>query len=167
MLIKNKTAFLLALLFTLLGPIFFPKWHLFYFAPYIVISYYQCSRIAALWRSYMCGLILDLLSSAPFFGFSSLNYCLVSLALYSQKRNFFEDKLSTLPLMTFLFSLLSTLITLILSLFFGHHLRLTWQWPATDLLFMPLADALYASLLFSLPFHLLHYLRHLRLRRSL
>src|SRR5262245_6915899 len=106
--IKTYIALPIALFCTFFGPILFPQLHLSYLTPYLVICFYKYSRIGVLWRAFMCGIILDALSSSSFFGFSSLNFCLVSFLLYGQTRNFFEDKLSTLPLMTFLFSFLST-----------------------------------------------------------
>lgn len=160
--IKSRLAFSFALLCTLFGPIFFPGLHLLYFAPYLVICFYQYSRIEVLWRAFGCGILLDLLSSAPFFGFSSLKFCLVTLALFGQTRNFFEDKLSTLPLMTFLFSFLTTAISVLLTLFFGNGFPLSIKWVATDLIIMSAADALYALLVFSLPFELTYKLRKIR-----
>jgi rod shape-determining protein MreD len=161
--IKSRAAFWIALSGALFGPLLLPRCHLYYFAPYFVVCAYQHSKLALLWRAYLCGVILDLLSSTPFFGLSSLNYCLASWLLYGQTRNFFEDKLSTLPLMTFLFSLLSTLIALILAFFFAQSYPLSCAWMATDLVIMPLADSIYALLVFSLPFQLTYKLRKMRL----
>lgn len=165
MLIKSRIALWLSLIATLFGPIFFPKLHLFYFVPYLVICLYQHTRLAVLWRAYFCGIFLDLLSSNPILGLSSLNYSLVSWLLYKQTRNFFDDKLSTLPLMTFLFSFLSTLVSLVLSLFFGHSFSLNWTWVASDLVGMSFVDSLYALLVFSLPLQLIYRLRKLRFKK--
>lgn len=159
---NTGVAFWLALLCTLLCPLFFPKYHLFFFVPYLVVCFYRHSRFAVLWRAFGCGVIIDLLSSGPFFGFSSLNYCFVSFFLFGQTRNFFEDKLSTLPLMTFLFSFLSTGLSLILALFFGNGYPLSGVWIVTDLIGMPFADATYALLVFSLPFQLVYGLKKIR-----
>jgi rod shape-determining protein MreD len=163
--INQKTLaihFINALLCLFFAPLFFPKLHLFFFAPYLVLTFYRHSRVGVLWRAYGCGIIFDLLSSSTFFGFTPLNYCLTSWLLYSQKRNFFEDKLSTLPLMTFLLSFVSTVLTFVLSLFFGQKYSLSLLWIATDLLCMPFVDSLYALVVFSLPFQLLYRLRKVR-----
>jgi len=151
--------FCLCFLSTLLGPILFPKWHLFYFAPYLVLSYYKYSRYAVLWRSLGCGILMDLFSSTPFFGLSSINYCLVSFLLWGQKRNFFEDKLSTWPLMTALFSLLSTLFSVILAFFVGQKISFCWKWGVTDLFAMSFVDAAFAFIFFSLPFLCIHKIK--------
>lgn len=161
--VKSKIAFWLALCGTVVGPIFFPRVHLFYFAPYLVICLYRHSRIALLWRACLCGVIIDLLSSGSLFGLTSINYCCVAFLLYGQTRHFFEDKLSTLPLMTFLFSLLSTGFLAGGALFLQRGYPLSWIWVATDLIGMPIADALYALLVFSLPFQLIYEIRKLRL----
>lgn len=148
---KPAISFTISLLAILFFPLLLPKLHLFYFAPFIILSFYQLSRIALLWRALLCGVIVDLLSSGSLFGMSSLNYCIVSSLLYGQKRNFFEDKLSTLPLMTFLFSLFSSLVELVSGFFSNHHYPLSPSWMMTDLLGMAGADALYALLFFSIP----------------
>lgn len=163
MLTNTRMAFWLAFFATLGGPIFFPRMHLFYFVPYLVICLYRYPRIAVLWRACMCGILIDLLSSGPLFGLTSINYCCTAFLLYGQTRNFFEDKLSTLPLMTFLFSLLLTGFLAAGALFLQRGYPLSWVWLATDLIGMPMADALYALLVFSLPFKLLYGIRKLRL----
>ena len=161
--IKDSVALWFTLLTLLLGPLFTPKIHLFYCAPYLIISLYRLPLTSALWRAYACGILIDLLSSSPLFGLTSLNYCFAIWLLHGQTRHFFEDKLSTLPLMTFLFSLLSTVLSLIFAFFSGHTYPLSKLWAVTDLIMMPLADALYALLLFSFPFELIYRLRKLRL----
>jgi len=152
--VSTPFAFFLALF----GILFFPHTHLLYFAPYLVLSFYSHTRFAALWRAIGCGIIIDLFSSTPHFGLTALNYCIVSWILYGQTRNFFDDKPSTLPLMTFFFSLLSTLTSVILFLFFAQPVTLSLKWVVTDLFCMPLFDATYA-LFISLPFQITHKLR--------
>ncbi|MCC5831763.1 MAG: hypothetical protein JJU12_01810 [Chlamydiales bacterium] len=148
----------------LFGLLFFPQRQLLYFAPYLVVVFYRCTRFAALWRAIGCGTVIDLFSSTPHFGLTALNYCAVSWLLYGQKRNFFEDRPSTLPLMTFFFSVLSTLTSVILSFLFAYQPMLTLKWFFTDLIVMPLSDAAYAFAV-SLPFQLTFLLRKM-IRRS-
>jgi rod shape-determining protein MreD len=161
-----KSAFWISLFSTLFGPLFFPKFHLLYFAPYLVICIYRHSRFALLWRACGSGIILDLLTSTPFFGLTPLNYCLVCFLLYSQRHNFFEDKLSTLFIMTSLFSFFSTLVAVVLSFFAGKGYGLTCEWVVTDLVGMSFADGIYALLVFSLPFQLTYKLRKMLLRKT-
>jgi len=161
----TKIAFWISLASTLFFPLFLPYVHLFYFVPYLVLSFYRYTRLAVIWRALGCGLLLDLLSSGSFFGITSLNYCLVCMFLYGQKRNFFEDKLSTLPLMTFLFSLLSTLFALVLSFFCGISYSLTLNWVATDLIGMSFVDSLYACL-FVLLWRAFQHVRQRAFKRS-
>lgn len=157
----SKLTFSLALFFTIFAPLWFPKLHLFYFAPYLILTFYRTTRYKALWSAFGCGLLIDLFSSNPFFGLTAVNYCVVTFIIHGQVRNFFEDKFSTLPLMTALFSVFSTLLSMILLFFLGNSVELSWEWCATDLLLMPLADALYGFLFFSLLFQLLHKIRWL------
>ncbi len=164
--VKSTVAFWLAFCGALWGPILFPNVPLFYFVPYLVITLYRFSRIGAMWRACLCGIILDLLSSCSLFGLSSIHYCCVSFLLYGQTRNFFKDKVSTLPIMTFLYSALSTLFLAIAALFLERGYPFSWTWVVTDLIGMSLADALYALLVFSLPFELLSKIRKLTILKD-
>ena len=136
-----RVNFTIAFALAFLGVLLFPHIHLLYFAPFLVLTFYKKSRFAVLWRAIGCGLILDLFSSTPQLGLTALNYCLVCWVLYGQRHNFFEDKPFTLPLMTFFFSILSTLIGALTALFLSHPLHLSFRWFLTDFLCMPLFDA--------------------------
>lgn len=152
--VNLSIAFWLAFGCTLVGPLFAPTLHLLYFAPYLVITYYKKNRFTALWHAFGCGLLIDLFSSSTFFGMTSVNYCLTAMILYGQKRNFFEDKLFTLSLMTSLFAALSTLIAFFLAFFLDHKISFSWMSAFSELIAMPLCDGAYALLFFSLPFQL-------------
>lgn len=149
-----RASFWIALITALFAPLYAPKLHLMFFAPYLVVCFYKKARYPVLWRALGCGLLIDLLTSTPLFGLTSLNYCLTGLILYGQRRNFFEDQLLTLPLMTFLFSMISSALTALLYVVFGAELLISWRWIITDLIEMPILDALYALLLFAIPFQL-------------
>lgn len=148
------SAFWLSFVCTLLGPLLAPKFPLLYFAPYLVLTYYKHPRYSVLWHAFGCGLLIDLFSSSTFFGMTGINYCITSMLLYGQTRNFFEDKMFTLFLMTTLFSLSSTLIALFLSLFLDQNFFLSFGWLFSELMCLPLCDGAYALLFFSLPFQL-------------
>jgi rod shape-determining protein MreD len=149
----NRILFLFfyALAIAITFPTLFPQLRLMFFAPFLVFVFYHKNKILSLWISLLCGLIVDLLSAQTRLGFYALNYCLTTSILYSQKRNFFEDSLMTLPVMTFFFSFLSTFIQFCLLYIFGQGLLLSWEWVNNDLLWMPFKDALYAGIAFSLP----------------
>ena len=136
---------------TVFAPIIFPGLHLLYFAPFICSVYYSKSYSSALWVSLFCGLVLDLLSAPLRFGLHALNFTLTSAFLYSWKQHFFEDQPTTLPILTFLFSVVSTLIQIVLLYTFESRVALSLQWVITDLVAMPGTDALYAFICFSLP----------------
>ena len=142
---------LLAFVVTLIAVLFFSHWNLLYFAPLLIIIYYQKSYVTCLWYSLLCGLFLDLLSAQSRLGFGALNYCLTTAILFPQKRNFFADRLSTLPLMTFFFAVLTTLIQWCLMYIFEKQVIFSIKWCFTDLLAMPCADALYAFSVFIIP----------------
>ncbi|MCH9610266.1 MAG: hypothetical protein S4CHLAM81_13210 [Chlamydiales bacterium] len=138
-------------------PLFFPKLQLLFFAPYLIHTLYKKELIPALWRALFCGVLIDLFAATPHFGFTSLNYVLALLILRTQKHNFFEDKIGTLPLMCALFSMLTTFFILL-----EQRSCFSWRFVVTDLFEMALLDALFALLLY-LPFQLRKKFRKIRL----
>ena len=147
-------AFIVALLLTLLVPAVAPAWRLSFLVPFLIISFYQKTYITCLWYAFSCGLILDLVLSQERFGLYGLNFTIAAALLHPQKRHFFADSLSTLPIMTTLFSMISTLIQVILMNGLERDLSLGWKWVATDLFFMPIFDGVYSFALFVAPFAL-------------
>lgn len=149
---KNlNLTFIFCLVLTLIIPSLFPYVRLSFFAPFLIISCYQKQLPACLWIALFCGLILDLLSSQTRLGIQALSFCLTLIILYPQKRNFFADSLSTLPIMTFLFTSISSLGMAVLLYSLEMKNVLSWQWLATDLIMMPALDALFAFCSFILP----------------
>lgn len=144
-------SFFFCLLLTLIIPSIFTSARLTFFAPFLIISMYKEKLSTTLWFGLGCGLFLDLLSSYPRLGVHSLNFCIVLLVLYPQKRFFFADSLTTLPIMTFFFASLSSLIMVFQAYSFDIKGMLSMQWVFTDLIFMPIADATYAFCCFILP----------------
>lgn len=94
---------------------------------------------------------MDLLSSHRHLGLFALNYCFVTTLLYPQKQHFFEDSISTLPIMCFFFAVASTLIQIPLHRVFESPIALSQDWWLNDLILMPLFDALYGLVWFTLP----------------
>jgi len=145
-------SFALGLLFTLCIPPLIPSLKLFYFIPFLIRCIYLKKLGTCLWIACGVGLILDLFSANSRFGLFSANYVLTTYMLYGQKRNFFEDSWSTLPFMTFVFSVLSTLVQILLLLVVDQHIiPLSLHFVFSDLIVMPLLDAVFAFCLFTLP----------------
>lgn len=143
-------AFVSCLILTLLTPVVAPGFRLMFFTPFLVILFYKKSLAYSMWWAFFCGFILDLFSVQPPFGFYACNYTLATGIIYAQKRNFFADHLSTLPIMTFLLSSTITVLEVIFLYTFGSHPSLGFQWLFSDLLIMPAFDALFAFLWFIL-----------------
>lgn len=148
---RSAILFTITLALTLFIPPLFPHLRLIFFAPFLITAYYQKSYASCLWLSFFCGLILDLLSSS-FIGLHALNYCLITGLLFPQRRHFFADNLSTLPIMVFFFSFLSTLFEAILIHTYDSSLTLSLKWIFIDLFLMPCFDAIYAFGCFIFPF---------------
>jgi rod shape-determining protein MreD len=152
--LQNKNlvfAFLSTLSLTLFIPALFPSLRLNFFVPFLIILYYQRPFLNCLWFSFLCGMILDLLSSHPRLGVFTVSYCLTTALLFGQRRNFFADSVTTMPIMTYFFCFLSTLLQAVLIYIFDRGLSLSWGWVIADLFLMPVLDACYAFGLFILP----------------
>jgi rod shape-determining protein MreD len=143
--------FVFCLSATLISPSLFPQLRLLFFAPFLVCAFYQKTLQTTLWLAFACGICLDLLSSHSRLGLYAMGFCLTTAILYPQKRNFFADSLSTLPIMTLLFGSLSTLILGVLLYSLEMRNVFSWHWVLTDLILMPSLDACYAFSCFIFP----------------
>jgi hypothetical protein len=143
--------FVFALLVTLFLPAFISGAPLLFFAPFLILLYYKKPLIFCLWISLICGSILDLLEGQNRLGLHATSYCLATALLFQYKRNFFEDSLLTLPLITFFFAVISTGIQVAFLFVFERGILLTWEWIGSDLILMPILDAFYAFFFFTLP----------------
>jgi hypothetical protein len=143
--------FLICLTFTLTIPVIFSDLRLLFLIPFQIVMYYQKPFIACLWGSLLCGTLVDLFSSYSRLGMCALTYTLTTCILYRQRENFFSDSLSTLPLMTFFFSVISTVIQLTFHFASDQTVVVTPLWALHDLIIMPVADGLYAFIVFILP----------------
>ena len=132
-------------------PLLLPSTYLAYFAPFIVLSFYRCPFNRSLWWALFCGLFIDLFSSQTPLGTYAFNYCLTAFLLYRYKDHFFQDALSTLPVMTLFFTCCSNLIQGFLLYALGLPFHFSWEWVNSDLFFVPLLTALYAIIAFKLP----------------
>lgn len=149
-----KPLFFAGLAFTLFSPLYIPYIKLLWFAPFLCVLFYQKPILDCFWMALGCGVIVDLTTSTHHFGLHALNYVAVSGLLYAQKRHFFGDSLSTLPIMTYLFSVSSTILQMIFLNLFEDVNILSFGWILRDLALMPLADSAYAFVLFVIPWRL-------------
>ena len=143
--------FSLAAVMAIFGTVFFPNIRILAFAPFFALVYNRKSFVTSMWIATLCGILIDLLCSQLKFGLYALNYCLTTFLIHRQKKHFFEDKPTALSLFTMLVSCTSTLLQLLLTYAFDKGLPFTWKLALTDLVGMPLVDALYAYLWFFCP----------------
>ena len=152
---SNKKLSLFFFIIALFGVIALPTFSSFlrlsFFIPFLIIQYYTKSFIKCLWVSLFCGLLLDLLSYNSQFGLCAFSYVLTTWVLYRQKQYFFSHKLSTLPIMTFLFSALLTMWSWVFFFFFYRSQFFTFSLFITDGIIYPLFDSLYAFVLLQSP----------------
>lgn len=148
------------------GALFLPHMRLFFFAPYLIFLVYRLPLASLLWVASGIGLLLDVTSNGLPLGFYALLYASSVALIYPQRRHFFVDKLSTLPVVTFLLSCLISLLQVPLLFLSGFSPHVSWRWVMTDVVGMGLADGLYALVWFAVPLALLRRTR-LRLREGI
>lgn len=152
---NSKVLFLIAFLLSLLSTVYFSHIKLFWFAPFLITTFYQKPLINCFWKAFGCGILMDLTASTDHFGVHAFNYVLVTALLYGKKRHFFGDNLSTLPIMTYLFSVLTTILQSFLLNLLEDTNIISLAWIGRDLLIMPFMDAAYAFVVFVIPWRLL------------
>lgn len=136
-----RLLFATSLLATLLVPV-----RLFFFVPFLVLFIYKNNVSTSLWMAFLCGLVLDFLTPGNRLGLISLNFTLATLLLFQLKQYFFVDRMSTLPLMTFLFGAFAACLQLLLEGIFQGNLRFSASYVTWDIILMPVCDALFALL---------------------
>lgn len=144
-------AFGFALASFLVLPVVWPFLRLTYFAPFLVVVLYKRPLKEVLWFAFGCGLFMDLFSDEPRLGILALSYVAASFILFKQKQHFYQDHWTTVPALTLIFVEITTVFHLAMRGLFGAKLHLTWEWAITDLLIMPMLDAIYAFILFTWP----------------
>ncbi len=149
-----NSAFIFSLLCHLLTPLVFPLVKLSYFSPFIVLALYKKNQTQFLNYCLIAGFILDLLSTTPF-GFWTINYLVCGWLLLYIKPFFFQDKLMTLPLVTLLFSQISTLFYALATHLFFQKFNLNIYWIMTDLVVYPIFDAIFAVAAYTFPMRFL------------
>ncbi len=148
-------AFFFACVPLIVCPVIFPQARLTFFAPFLALMLYKRPLLHCLWYALGCGFIMDLLATEGRLGVYAMTYAVTTWVLFQQKRHFFEDRITTLPMMTLLFSILSTLFLMTTLKGMGYPLKLSLHWIVSDLVVMPLADAVYGLVWFALPAYLL------------
>lgn len=144
--------FSIGLLCTIVMPSLFPSIKLYYFIPFLIRCFYLKPLNSSLKFALCIGLIVDIFSAHSRFGLYSTNYVITTYFLYGLKRNFFEDNFTTLPVMTFFFSLFSTILQyFMLVLLDTHAPSLSLSFILIDFILMPISDSLFALFVFTLP----------------
>lgn len=159
---KRTTAIvsLFCVLAQLLAPAFPYGLRLTFLAPPLVASYHRLSFSSCLWLSFTGGLLVDLLGGAGRLGFVPLTYCLSTLFLYRYRHHFFQNSLTTIPLLSALFGCLVTLFQMFLLLPPQGLSAVTLQWVLTDLVIMSISDGIWAAVGFALPMRFLSLRSH-------
>lgn len=146
-------AFLLMTLVLFLQNVFFPKFCLLAYAPWIALLIFQCSLPKALWLAALSGAVLDCLSNDPS-GVHALNYTAITMLFFRFKHRLMSDHPLHLSLFTAVISLTSTFLQMFLLFLFDRRVPFTGQWAFGDLLILAVGDGLCALLVVALPLFL-------------
>lgn len=149
-------AFLLGTITLFLQSILFPHFVLLAFAPWIALVVLYCPSPKCLYLACLSGIFIDLITDDPM-GIHALNYTIIAWFLMRYKRYFLYDQPFHLSLFTLLVSFCSTLLQLFLLFLFDRRIPFAGQWAFGDLVFMPVADAIYAFLWFAWPLRLINH----------
>ena len=156
------------LLLTLFLPCFFSSVHIHFLSAPIVMLFYNATLVQTLWLSLLSGCFCDSLMTSPRIGFLGLSFAITSWLLYDWRLYFFKDSRSTILIMTYCFSFVLTAVQNVIALFFDLPVAVySFRWFLSDLIFMPLVDAIFAWTLFSLlPFFWQLYRIHRKRRKE-
>jgi hypothetical protein len=144
-----KLTALLTLPFLFLSP-----WPIAALTPLLALAVSSLPLLDALWIALGCGLLLDLLANTHF-GLLALTTCLTTALLYPYRHHLVADRWYALPVLTALYSSLSTFLLFLLLNLYNQGFPLAPRWILTDLLLLPAADGAYCLLIVTLPLTLL------------
>lgn len=148
-------SYLAALIPLLYAPLLFGKFNIMTSAPLLFYILYKRGLSKALFHAFILGILQDLLASQTPMGFWTFNMVLTLFVLQRLKNLFFIEKIFTLPLLTLFFSCFSSLTYFLLFHTFCSKIHLSLKWVLTDLVVLPVGDALYALIAFSVPYYVL------------
>lgn len=143
-------AFLLGLAAWILQGIWLPRLSILAFAPFVAYATLRADTFRALFWSLLAGMAVDLTCEDPM-GLHALNYVLTGALLSRIKTHFSYDETLHLSLFSGLASFLSTLLQLCLLFLFDRRIPFGGKWIFTDLIGMPVIDALYAFVWLAAP----------------
>jgi rod shape-determining protein MreD len=120
----------------------------------------QLSLPRVLWLSALAGCVVDLFSDHPI-GLHALNYTICASLLSRFRRHVSSSEPLHLSLFTGIYSFVSTILLLILLFLFDRRVPFDGKWIFTDIVGMPVMDAVYAFVWFAAPLALIEKLRRI------
>lgn len=142
-------SFIIATFFTIFSSSLFPYFKPVFYAPFLVLLFFNLRISSTLWLSCLSGLIVDLFSSTHL-GLHALISILCASFFYRQKR-FFKETPINIAIFSSLISFVYVLLNAILLFVFEKGIKITPSWVMTDLIAMSFFDGLYALICFALP----------------
>lgn len=154
-------AFILASIALFVQGILVPRLAILAFAPYLsLLTLRNLALPRALWLSAFAGCLVDLFSDHPM-GLHALNYTLCTMFLFRFRKHFSHNDPLHLSLFTGIISLVSTILQLSLLFLFDRRVPFDGKWIFTDIIGMPVIDAVYAFVWFAAPLALFEKIRRM------
>lgn len=157
-------SFALATFLMIFSSSIFPSFKPVFYAPFLVISFFNLGFGATLWLSCLCGLAVDLFSSSHF-GLHALTYVICAFIFYRQRR-FFKEAPINIAIFSSIISLFYTIANAALLFLFDSGIKMNFLGLTTDFVVLPLFDGLYALLCFALPIKGFELLKKFKLERD-
>jgi hypothetical protein len=142
----------LALFLAIFFKLFHYSFALTFFSPCCVIALYRFSTLKSVFFSFFLGFCIDLLTLTPTSGLYAISLTCASYLLTPLTRYFFSDNITTLPLMTVLFSASATAITGFIQVLSHTPFYHPVLWMQYDLAIYPLIDGAFSFITIQLPF---------------
>lgn len=155
---ESKYKILFLFIYSLFPLLFWPAivqtTHLSFFAPFLCILFYKCSIITTLFLSMLCGMMLDLFTGNGVVEVQTLSLITSSAILYRLKTFFFEDGLTTIPILSYFYGVLHHL-TLLIFLSTTHLPKLSIPQVLEHIFVFPLWNIPFTIFWFGLPIYFL------------
>lgn len=143
--------YLIALVLSVVLPFINVSLSIFFFAPFLILAIYRLPKHLALYWALAAGLTIDLFSSYTRFGSYACCTVATTFIFYRMRYYLFEESLTTIGLMTYLFSITLTLIQVFFFSITNGSMHLSWEWIKLNMVWYPFITTIYAFFCFTLP----------------
>ena len=159
--------FVASCLLTLLSAALFPSIKVLPFAPFLVLLLRRTPLLSLLWWAIAAGFITDLFSTQYRLGLSSFCYLAACIILFRFRKHLYEDKSLPFAFMTYVISLVVSLLFSFASLYKGAVVFPNILSFIRELFLSPITDVAIGFAFFFIPLRLYREMKQNRLKKRL